>query len=481
MHARFWRSLPHSTFSAFRLGTGGATFLIVIIITCYIPFEDLAIGLLPLPRLLRSLCKFVPEFVLYINLAGIVYRKVSSGEGLQKTPIDMCVVAFFVSAIFSIVTNSASIPGSIDNLRTNWRYLVLYYSFVNVDLGVGRVRQLLDIIKFVSILEACIASILFFLPPTVKVAFAGGNCDKAFSKRASCGTFADSANLAALVLVALVVILVDALSSPGGIMFKLSEITKVGISYFAMFASKKRAAFMFSLLLPFLALFLLRKWKNLSVSVWVVFAAVTMYSLVTGWDVVTSNSYSGEHLSGGTPEVLNYFTEIFTREYWERTSENSRGWAILVTLRALVQTGKWWFGFGPELGSVRDGIIATLDPEDQAQLIRNLGVYDDSFWFALLGYFGVTGLALYWWTFYHLFRASKSMIRNATTRDEKLVGTILNSLLVCGFLYSFVERLPRLREYSFYLWLFAGIAMNFYCRQRELAQVALMDGTRGVE
>lgn len=445
------------------------SFWLIATLACYSPFEDIIAAWLPVPRPVRTLFRFIPEIILYSIFVRVIYQRLRSGEGIRKTPIDIPVAAVFISAACSILVNGASPPGSIANLRTNWRYLAMYYSLVNLDFTHKQVKNLIKAIKTVGIVQGVLASIQFFLPTRVNIAFAAGHCSKAEHKGASCGTFLDSAILSGFLIVAAIVALTRTYAYSGELIPGLRDLFNTGLVYFGLFASKKRAALLVGLFVPFLVFLFLKRRRNLAIATWVAMAlgSAAFFFLSS----VEINAVAGVHAkgadSGNANDITSYFGTIFTKEYWERTFENSRGWTILVTTNALMRSGKWWFGFGPELGSVRRGIEVFLNPEDQFQLLRNLYVFDDPFWFAIAAYFGVVGLLLYWLVLWQLYRASREVIRAADSEEEKATGAILRSLTVVAFLYSFVERLFRLRPFSFYFWLFAGLAMSYYCRQRE--------------
>ncbi|MGF1481081.1 MAG: hypothetical protein ACFB4I_16620 [Cyanophyceae cyanobacterium] len=447
---------------------GQLAFWIISAIAFYTPFEDWIAAWLPVPGPVRTLVRFVPEILLYSILGQICSQRILEGRGLRKTPIDIPVFAIFVSAFFSILSSGASLPGSIANLRTNWRYLAIYYSLVNLDFSNLQLKNLLKNLKIVLIIQGVVASLQFFLPNSFNVQFAAGNCSKADSKGASCGTFLDSAVLSGFLIVAAIVILTSLYVSSSELIPSLKALASVVTIYFGVFASKKRAALFVALVIPLLVLLFLRRRRNLMIALWWSAAIAIVFFFVLS-SIQISPVFGGyANAEGGDPsDLVSYFGTIFTKEYWNQTLASSRGWAIVVTINALIKSGRWWFGFGPELGSVQRGIEIFLNPDDQAQLQRNLYVFDDPYWFAITAYFGIVGLLLYWVVLWQLHRASRQVVRAASSEEEKASGAILQSLTVIAFLYSFVERLFRIRPFSFYFWLFAGLAINYYCRQRE--------------
>lgn len=456
---------------------GNLSFWLISAIALYTPFEDVLTAWLPVPRPVRTLIRFVPEIILYTIMGRVFFERIRSGEGIRKTPIDIPILAVFISAFLSILVNGASIPGSVANLRTNWRYIAVYYSLVNLDFSTVQVKNFLKNLRIVIFIQAILASIQFFLPTSIKVLFAAGNCNKAEFKGASCGTFLDSANLSGFLIVAAVVVLACMYGSSGELIPNGKELAATATIYFGLFASKKRAALLVGFVVPVLIFLYLRRRRNLAFTLWLMAVLGS-----AGFFVLSSieiQPIMGPNQSAdGDFSITSYFGTIFTREYWQQTFEASRGWTILVITTALNQSGKWWFGFGPELGSVRRGIEVFLDIEDRAQLQRNLGVIDDPYWFAVVAYFGVVGLLFYWLVLWQLYWSAQRVIGAASSEEERAVGTISQSLTTVAFLYSFVERLFRLRAFSLYFWLFAGLAINFYCRRRERQLAATEDAVQ---
>lgn len=446
-------------------------FWTITAIAMYTPFEDFIVGWLPIPQVAKLGVRFIPEIFLYSLLAMLVYQKITTGEGIRKTPIDILVVAFFCSSFISIVANHASIPGSIANLRTNWRYLSVYYLLVNLEISQQQLKEIIQKIITVGIIQSVITFFQFFLPAGVKVALSGGYCDKAITKRASCGTFFDSAILSGFLLVITTFIFCDIYVSSLGLIPNKLQLFNIVVTYFATFASKKRAALLVAAIIPFVVFFGLKKIRNIAITSW--FALLLTFSILLFVPVIQLQVDSSSGTIANQTEstsTTSYFGSIFSQEYWQHSWKSSRGWMISTTTDALVQSGSW-FGFGPELGSVKKGILPYLsEPEDQARLQRNLYVFDDPYWFAVMAYFGIVGLSIYWIILWRLYYSAKFVLTFSISQSERIVALMAQTLVIIAFFYSFVERLFRLRPFSLYFWLICGLAINIYCSYTEKAE-----------
>lgn len=447
---------------------GQIAFWLVSAIAVYTPFEDFLVGWLPIPQLAETGVRFIPEIFLYSLLAQLFYRKIKSGEKIRKTPIDILVLAFFVASLISIVVNYASLPGSIANLRTNWRYLSVYYLLVNLNLTQQQFSSIVKKIITVGIIQSAITFVQFFLPGTLKVALSGGYCDKALTKKASCGTFYDSAILSGFLLIIITVIFSDIYIYSSSFSLEKSNYLTIFLTYFATFASKKRAALLVALIIPLVIFWSFKKIKNIVIITWLAILLLFLVSFLSPVTNFQATSPSATTTGQVEPtDISSYFSSIFSQEYWQHNWKSSRGWMISTTTNALIKSGSW-FGFGPELGSVTQGILPYLsEPEDQARLQRNLFVFDDPYWFAVMAYFGLVGLIIYWLILWRLYQAAKFVLVSTVSRTEKNIALMTKTLVIIAFFYSFVERLFRLRPFSFYFWLICGLLINIYCCYKE--------------
>ena len=433
---------------------------VITIFVIYVPFEDFITAWLPLPK---SISRFSSELILYGFSSKVVYEKFRFGGGLRKTPLDLVLFFLFTSAMISIFVNGASIPGSIDNLRTNWRYICLYYTLVNIYISEKSIEKLINILKKISIIQSIIASVQFFLPSRINIMIAGGGCDKAEFKGASCGTFIDSTPLSGflLIFISLNLILVYMTSQtliPDG-----SSLKELLLLYFGLFASKKRAALLVGLFIPFLIFSYLKKRMYIFKLIWIGLLMIFIVALVSPFLELKSASEIAAQTTEESPGLIYYFGALFSKEYWRANFNNSRGWMIISICQGLIKSGSW-FGFGPELGSVRRGIEVFLSsPDDQEMLRRNLYVVDDPYWFAILAYFGIVGLLLYWLVIFRLNQTAKRLFQMSNNKNEKFLALTLRTITLISFLYCFVERLFRVRGFSFYFWLIAGLVTNRYC------------------
>ncbi len=434
-------------------------FKIVLAITVYFPLEDFVIKFIPAPENIITIVRLIPEFFLYVLLVCVIVNRINLGKPLRKTPIDFIIIAFFLSAIVSIVVNQAHWGESIANLRTNFRYLSIYYILVNIDISSRQISKILKIIILMGLIQAIIASIQFFLPDSIdQLLFARLGTKAALGElkqNASFGTLFDPTNLSSFLLVTDTIFLSNTylINKEINLIPDKKNLAIMLTFLFGIFATKKRAALLIALIIHLVILSRARGTNKVGKFIWfsaislILFGITSTYFL--DWNVA-------EELG-----LLPYFTEIVTPDYWEHTANASRGFIIINVCSALIKSSSL-FGFGPTSDAVEQGIKSSLalSSNDLEQIGWSFFVLDDPYWFAILGYFGLVGLIIYWLIFLRFYKSSQFLTNSVDFISYKSLGLAFSNITVLFFLYAFVERIIRLRACSFYFWLVAGLTIN---------------------
>ncbi|MEL6579591.1 MAG: hypothetical protein AAFQ14_07565, partial [Cyanobacteria bacterium J06621_12] len=353
---------------------------LISLIAIYTPFEDWVVAWMPLPGGLQTGIRFIPELIIYLIFIQVVGKRLITGKGWRTTIIDPLIFAFAIATTISILINQSRLFPSLANLRSIWRYLALYYSLVNLPLAQNQIVQLLRIIRTVGLIQAAIASVQFFLPGSIKIAFAAGNCEKGAIKKASCGTFLDSANLSGFLLLAIAVIVSIVYSKCSYLVPPLRDVFGLGVYYFGMFASKKRAALLMSFMVVILTFTFLKRFRNTRILLWVVSAAaiavIFIYPLLS-LDLDIGQREIGEEV----PNITSYFLSVFSPEYWDHTLSASRGWVVTKVCQTIWESASW-FGFGPDHETLISQMGQFLTSDEVKKLVRDTEVFDDPYWFA---------------------------------------------------------------------------------------------------
>lgn len=456
-------------------------FQIIFWTSIYVPFEDFILRWLPgsLPALLR----FVPELMLYGLAFYVCGSKLLRGETLRKTPIDLLLVAFFLSTALSIIINNSNLVASIIHLRTMWRYLSVFYIVVNIDISNLEFTKLIQGLKWTSLIQGCLGSIQYFLPASFNQAFFAPKgfelgdhkveshaASGSLKVGATAGTFSDSAILSSFLLIGMCLFFASSYVSTNSLIPDVTYLKHLGITLFGIFASKKRAALGICLIIPLFIFHTYTRPKKLLSFIWF-YAALALGGIVLISLFSSGPSYSGAASREESIAITDYLLEIFSPEYWQASNDNARGWFVSTISHAIFSTQSW-FGFGPDFDNTQDAIRATLSTAaDVKKLERDEGVFDDSFWAAFFAYFGIVGTIIYTSILRQLYKAARWLCRYGQKSEYKVLGGTFTTLIVVAVLYTFVERIFKLRAFTFYFWLLAGLVINTcHVRMQELSR-----------
>jgi O-Antigen ligase len=456
---------------------GYIPFYIVYFITVYSPFEDLFIKFIPVPSI-GALIRFVPEITLYILFSKIVLSRVFSGQGIRKTPIDPLIIVFFIGTIISVFVNRPSIVESLSTLRSIWRYLSIYYIVVNLDISVEQLSRILTGIKIAGTIQGFISFIQYFLPASInQTLFAPrsveiGGYEKvskaesgALKVGASFGTFDTAAVLSAFLLVAIAIVFPLAYAKSSHIIPLFRDWPSILLLELGVFATKKRGALVLAVVIPIFTLYFFKRKKQAR---WLVYLYSIIAVIIVVLSIVLSvdTSFAGREAREEEIGILSYFLQIFSSEYWSDSSSSSRGWFVKTAVISVLKSGSW-FGFGPDLDAARHSIAALLTNSGEQVRIMQYDAVEDMYWAAILVYFGVVGLIVYLLILLRLYQVSNVLVRVASVKEYKYLGAIFCNLIIVSFLYSCVERIFKLRSFSLYFWLLAGLVVNSYYAERK--------------
>ena len=447
-------------------------FWIVFVISIYTPFEDFLLKWVPGPQAIGAILRFIPEIVLYALLAYIFLQKLYRRENLRKTPIDILVGAFFLCSLISIIVNQANWFDSLLNLRTSWRYLSIYYIIVNIDFSLVEITLVLKSLRIIGLIQTGLASIQYFLPYHISAFFAPPELELGGYERESqsatgtgkvgstFGTFDSSAIISTFAIIILIIFWHKVYWETNTIIPPVKHWWEAFILYFATFASKKRIALLLSLLIPVVILWTQKKKVRAGLVLWFyAFFAFIIAFIVLSINVNTS--FKSLSAREEAIDIVPYLLQTFSPEFLTNPQENSRMWVATTVVSCIFRSGAW-FGFGPNLEDTKQGMLEWMtNGQDRAYLI-GFEPFNDIYWFAIMAYVGIVGLLLHLFIIYRLYQASRWLIKVAVSPEYKSLAIIFSTLTLFTFLYAFVERVFKLRVFSIYYWLLAGLTINTY-------------------
>jgi hypothetical protein len=452
-------------------------FWIVLAIAMYMPLEEFVIKWLPISGGMAAILRFMPEMVLYGLLLKILWLKIRQKKRLKKTPIDILLLAFIIAVLISSLLNKASIFTAIVTLRPNLRYVSVYYLVVNIKISADEASKLLNGVKFLGLGQGILASIQYFLPQSInQTLFAPrtvgiGDYQRTTEAEAGTmklgavfGTLEGPTILASFLMLNLTIFLSLIYTKHNFLVPSVREIMGIIFLYFGLFATKKRTALFLGFLIPLLIFWFLKRRKPLAkilyFYIFIGFIIVLMTLMVS-----VDTSFASKDARTEEIDLLSYFVQIFSADYWENSASTSRGWFIKISITAIFKSGNW-FGFGPDQNYTREQISNVLTNLNDKEKIFEYHGSEDVYFFSIFTHFGLVGIIIYLMIFYRLFQVSRQLLIMSSTKEYRQLGLMFKTLLLITFVYSFIARIMKLRAFSFYFWLFAGLVTNAYLQEK---------------
>jgi hypothetical protein len=433
-------------------------------------FEESIYGRLALGQGSYLIAKAWTEGLLYASLLLLIFHKLARGEMWQYRPtfFDFCILAFVCVALLSTQLNNGSILPAMLNVRTMLRYLVIYYVIVLAAWvpARGKMMGLFKILVAVAIVQAFLIILQhfvgdsfrdqYFSPPEVKISTSDfSNIMNVINSKigAGYGTFGKTAlaSFFLLFVATIALALAQCRRIKNGIVWWIAY----GIILVGIFFSYKRAPLILALMAPILtAWFLGRKTlaRRYSFAVLIVapFAVLLILSVMPD-----------QYVKGKNEEIspVQSFAQLFSKEYWETTTNRSRGWMILEVGRQSLISFKP-VGYGADEENAK-AILAAQGGEF-GKLV-GWGAFDDVYVIAALVYYGPLGAGLLIAGFVYIYRRAK-LLTGSSDLELRLVGVSLCTVLVLMILAVFVVRLLEFRVFALLLWMFAAIAVSQHRR-----------------
>ncbi len=446
---------------------------IVLGLIVYFPFEDFTLKWLPVSDTILTVLRLGSEGALYSLLLIVVVNRLWKGNSIQKTPVDMFLLAFIAFAGISIVLNRAPLLGSLINMRVLVRYITIYYVIVNLHMTRQQIQRLLFVIIFIAFGESLLAILQHFIgvsdfwyPRQSEVEVAGYQktyailTQKGIEEGASIGTFGHSVAMGLYLLIAEVLILGQVLVSrqAGYTRKQLMWLALGALVFVAIFFSYSRGLMLSACLALPMLLFCLQRRRSL------------LACLCLGGFVVYVFIGIGLIVGGGQPGFVDVksayvnpvenLTMLFTAEYFERTS-SGRQWILTEVGKAILLSGNL-IGFSPDEETARAKIVATSG--GTLSKLLSYKAFEDVFWVAMLAYYGFIGLGLFILVLLRIYRAAIWVVRHSFYRIDRVMSVTTSVLILIVLPMTFIIKTFEFRHFSFYFWLISGLVMAEYIR-----------------
>jgi hypothetical protein len=447
-----------------------------ILLALYVPFEAMILKFLPVSDRIYSLLRFVPEIMIYLLLIINIIHSLYHHHWISRTPIDVGLLLFMLSAIISIFINSAPVVLSVIGMRPLLRYIAIFYLLSNIDMPSNKVKNLLIALLFIGVLQSLLTSVQhfsgiskIFYPRATDLEIEGQSSQFRLAatgyssgreQGAGIGTFGDS------VLLALYLFFITILTwgfylkmEIKNLLLKFMLISITFLSLIALFFTYSRASVLIALMAIPLMLFLDNKIKKLFfMGIMAAFLfAILMFDLsITG---STDTSYYNPKKKYTDP--ISNITDVFSQNYVQHNLEHSRGW-ILTEIGIPIVKSFNLFGYGPSGEESLDRMVK--EDVTGTMPFNNLSIINDVYWVAMLSYYGFVGLVIFIFILWKIFKTSMSVYKNSDDKVFRMLGLCMAAIIILSIPYTFIVRTFAFRPFGFYLWLLAGIVAAEYRR-----------------
>ncbi len=468
----FWRIIEWYQIARLR---EQISFWIIYAIAIYLPFEEFILRWIPAPSIIILFLRFLHEFILYYLLLKVFYKRLLKQETLIKSSIELAIILFVFWAVILLLVHQTSIFSGFNNLRTLLRYISVYYIIVDANLSKKQISLLFKTILVLGLIQGYLVTVQYFAPSWFNSLFipqdvnleVGGTAIQKSSEVSSGnlktgavnGTLANTANTSAFLLVGFIILVVVTLQNTTASLLS-PKILNFLIMYFAFFATYKRIALLFGLMIPVLVLFFYRQklwagkliWFYLFGGFTLIFCSLFFLNVDTsidGWAIRQGESFN----------LLSYFGQLFSAEYWEK---GTRQWILKTIFEGTITTGNW-FGLSPAPNDAIQKLIEIL-PSKESMILERKFWFEDVYWAAMLLYYGIPGVALFGYIFHRLYKMAQWLINYCLEMESRILGIGCCTFIIITLFYGFIERIFEIKCFSFYLWLIAGLVVNTYSR-----------------
>jgi len=443
-------------------------YAIVVFLAVFMPFENVVLRYVPGSDQLYVASRFFSESLLYLTFGFLVFRRVIERKGLRKTPIDAWVAAFVFVALLAILINRSPLSGALVNLRSQLRYMVLFYLAANLDITPEQIRRLVHIIVAIGVLQVLIGVLQlvagsyinpFLLPRETAIQVAGFSrgfrlLQDSREIGSIFGTLGDTLFFSLFILTVLFIYL--------GHTKRLRTIDAALVLAFflAINYAFTRAVVFASLLL--LVLFLRTKYGLNRVLTISLFALPTV---LIGLSLLASLYPSGIRFVNPLKErvsIVENIVGVFNTDYFRRAQQQRLG--ALLGIPPTVILNRPIFGYGPD----EETTIGRLNNSRPSYLLRSVVKqgFEDVYWVALLSYYGIAGISALAMLFLVLYREARKIYTRCS--EESIKGLALGVTCMVGVtpFLLFFYRVLEFRSFSFYFWLWTGLLFGVYCRSK---------------
>lgn len=428
---------------------------ILKLVVIYLPLQEFLLKWLPVTESVFFLLRQLPEFLLLLLSAALAARELSakripySGERFEAY-----LLCFLLSAILSALLNPLSDKAIVGSeLFVLLRYFAVVFCLIALRPSEKEIRSLLLVVFISFALQAFLGYLQLVGGEAVRQVFVARSYVNVLSevsreftggaeggRQSIIGTGGDFINFAYMMAVAVACAL-SFFRKGTKLLFLL------GVLLVILFFSGSRTIFLSTLLLVAIAL----AWTK-SLNLRVALFLVAGFGLIAVFGVLVAIA-----------ETVQYDYKSFWALFKSETVLallNQRLGVLVYFIPEYIRSGHFLFGFSADrfyIGEVVWGDYLGV-PTILAAVLDF--VFEDLYFAALFGYYGLFGLAFFIAAWVQIFRVAKRLAVHGDGLAGK-IGVATLMLLFLAIPLNMANQAFEARYFAFYLWLFAGLCL--YC------------------
>ncbi len=449
---------------------------IILLLALFVPFEVVILKYLPVSDTIYSYLRFAVEIVVYL-LAGIVLVRYISVKKLPKgTSIDKPLLIFIGYALVITVINHAPILQSLIGIRALLRYVPLFYVMAFINFEEGFTRKLLRGVLFITGIQCMVAFYQhyfgiadFWYPRASDLEIAGKQVNfrllasgfgSGREMGAGIGTFGDSVYLALFLVISFAIAVATQQKNIGlPKYYKLVFLIILLMNAVALFFTYSRGSVLVAIAAIPIIIYLAGGRKKIFVYSMAAIVLITPIVIFSVFQQTPSSTYVNPKTKYTDP--FSNMTAVFNSSYVDNTMQFSRG-AVLTEIGGNLISSFKLLGYSPAQDFALDKASTNLFGSNMP--INNLPIINDVYWVAFVIYYGLIGLAIYFFILFKIFKASVFVFKNTDDPYFKIFALAMAAIIIICIPYSLILRTFVFRSFSFYFWLLAGLIFNEWRR-----------------
>lgn len=449
---------------------------IILAVALFLPFEGYFSYLLGGEGVLAVAIKLAPEVLIAFTLGAALL--LPRQNRLMRSPIDSHLVLLIALAVFSTLLYAESTGAAANNFRALFRYVAVFYLVYYFGFSIKSWRLLLSLMVVVVSLNVAFALFQYVLGDSypdvlrvnqkIRVALENIYEVQQVAKDEKIGAvqalFESPGVFGVFLIVAIVFVQSRLFLKSAGQWYFVALLLLILVSAFLTYS---KTAFLLTVLA--VAIFwyqYFKRWRGVVVAI-AFTASISGFIAFSVFSAVVDQSFAKREEVAAVDNLMN----LMSSQYWDHFFQAERGW-VLKEVGGEIIGAMPIIGYSPDEDAVK-ARISSLSDGRLARLIY-YSAFEDVYWVALLGYFGLIGMGVFFSMFFALYKEGKyllEMSRDSGDSSRVVLSAGFLTLLLIAVPYCFFERALEINVFAFYFWLFAGVVarQSWLIRQKGLA------------